>query len=258
MIKNYYIAKVTVRQCMADIRINDVPIFRKNVDGDLTTELPINHHIEFSGVQELSIKLHPLLGRETFLSGEMCSIEIWRYDGRSHTIIPIEEVCSSTLTVDENKKLLPFLYEKKAFASIVSYTINRWNDCVEIKDSRRITSEISALYKTIGQLLSDGQESQYMQYVRDREVNICSALLLGEDEVKLRNKMLFECLNRGFVLQPLEGRKRLQFYANNRVVSILDQNYGPLLRFVNEDTDEVLSIELLVGTKKGRRGLSIV
>lgn len=258
MIKNYYIAKVAVSQCTADIRINDVPIFRKSVDGDLTTELPINHHIEFSGIQEFSVTIRPLYGNAAFLSGEKCEVEIWRYDGSESKIVPLEQMCAGSLIVGEAEVMLPFKQYNQVFAADVSCPISRWNDCIEIKDSRKVGPAVAAFFKKFGQTMADKQYSQYMEFVREREVKICRALLLGEEEVSKRNKMLFDFLNQGFVLQPLTGGKRLQLYAHNRVVTVLDKDYGPSLKFVNEDTDQALRIELLLGFKKGHVDLSVI
>lgn len=247
-----------VRQCMADIRINDVPILRQNADADVSAEMPINHHIEFSGSQTLTVKMHPLMGDVSFLVGALCEIEIWRCDGSKQKIIPIEQVCSSSLIVEETETMLPFKYDKKMFVVDVPYRILRWGDCVELPEARRIAPMVSAFYQKIGQMLANKQFSQYAESVRDRELNICHALYLNEIEVDIRNQSLFDYLNSGFTMQPLKGGKRLQLYADKRIVTVLDEDTRPALRFLNHETGEALAVELLLGVKKGQRELSII
>lgn len=257
-IMNYYIAKVFVRHCLADIRINDVPLLKQNVDADLTAEMPINHLIEHSGHQVLTLHVYPKLGELTLNSGAQCSVEIWRYDGSGPKIIPIEQVCSSSLAVGEADKTLPSKYDNKSFLADVSYQIQRWSDCEEITDSRKVASEVASLYQKIGKMLANKQYNQYLELLKNREQAICKALSLDEDEASLRNQMLFECLDEGFVLQPLKGGKQMHFYANKRIVTVLDDDLRSALRFQNEETGEVLAIELFLGIKKGQRSLSIV
>ena len=255
---NYYIAKVFVRHCLADIRINDVPLFKQNVDADLTAEMPINYLIENTGNQVLTLQIYPELGELALKNGAQCSVEIWKYDGSGPKIIPIEQVCSSSLTVGEADKTLPYKYDKLVFLADVSYQIHRWSDCEEIKDSRKIASEVASLYQKIGKLLANKQYDQYLELVNNRERAIVTALSLEEDEASIRNQMLFECLDEGFVLHPLKGGKQMHFYANKRIVTVLDNDMRSALRFLNEETGEVLAIELYLGIKKGQRNLSII
>lgn len=255
---NYYIAKVFIRHCLVDIRINDVPLLKQNVDADLTAEMPINHLIERSGHQALTLHMYPKLGELALISGAQCSVEVWRYDGSGPKIIPIEQVCSSSLAVEDADKTLPFKYDNKVFLANVSYQIQRWSDCEEITDSRKIASEVASFYQKIGKMLANKQYNQYLELVKNREQAICTSLSLDEDEVNLRNQMLFECLDEGFVLQSLKGGKQMHFYANKRIVTVLDDDMRSALRFQNEETGEILAIELFLGTKKGERGLCII
>ena len=254
---NFYMAKVSVRQCMADIRINDVPVLRKNVEGDLMVQVPINYLIETSGQQTLTIRVSPILGDISLRQGALCSVEVWRYDGSGHIIAPKGQACSLELIVGESDMMSPYKYDISRFYADVSYQIIRWSDCEEIDDSRKISSPVAEFYQEFGQLLANKQYDQYMKLVRNREVNVCTALSLDEEETNKRNQILFNCLDNGFVLQPMKGGK-LQFYANKRVVTVLNKDMKSILRFLNEETGEVLAIELLLGIKKGQKKLCVI
>lgn len=254
---NYYLAKVFVRQCLIDIRINDIPLLRQNVDADFTVEMPINYLIESSGCQALTLQMYPKLGNTTLISSAQCSVEIWRYDGGGYKIIPLEQVCSSALSVTAADTTLPFKYDKQLFRSDVAYRITRWGDCEEIKDSRDIAPAVAEYFQEIGRLLADRRYDRYLEYVGNRERNICTALSLDGNESDKRSRMLFECLDNGFVLQPMKGG-RLQFYANQRVVTVLNKDMKSILRFANKETGEMLAVELLLGIKRGQKELCIV
>lgn len=255
---NYYIAKIFVRHCRADIRINDVPLFKQEVDADLTLEMPINYLIESSGSQMLTVQMYPNTGKLLLSSGSKCSVEIWRYDGSGFKIIPLEQICSSMLSVNETEKTLPTKYDEQIFISNVSYQNIRWSNCEEIKDRPNLASEVTAYFQYIGQLLANREYEKYNQYVRDRDWKISTALSLDDEEANSRNQMLFKCLDNGFVLQPIKGEKKLQFYANNRLVTILEEDMRSALGFKNVETGEILAIELLLGLRKGHNSLAVI
>ena len=242
---------------MADIRINDVPMLRKNIEGDLTVQVPINYLIETSGQQTLTIRAFPILGDISLRQGALCSVEVWRYDGSGRIISPMGQVCSLELIVGESDMTSPYKYDMIRFYADVSYQIIRWSNCEEINDSRKISSSVAEFYQEIGRLLANKQYDQYMKIVRNRELNVCTALSLDEEETNKRNQMLFDCLDRGFVLQPMTGGK-MHFYANKRVVTVLNKDLKSILRFINEETGENLSIELLLGIKKGQKNLCVI
>lgn len=255
---NYYIAKLYIRHCRADIRINDVPLFKQEVDSDLTLELPINYLIESSGSQSLTVQIYPNTGKLLLSSGTKCSVEIWRYDGSGFKIIPLEQICSSSLSVNESEKTLPVKFDKQLFITFVSYQSFRWNDCEVIKNRPNLASEVTTYFQNIGQMLANRQYEKYNEYVRDRDWKISTALSLDDDEANSRNQMLFKCLDNGFVLQPIKGEKKLQFYANERLVTILEEDMRSALRFQNVETGEILAIELLLGIRKGQNSLTVI
>lgn len=248
---NYYLAKISVRQCLADIRINDVPVVRKSVDADLTVQVPINHIIEASGQQALSVQLLPLMGSISFLQGAMCTVEIWRFDGSGRKLIPIEQVCSSKILIMESDTKLPYRNNKSMFYAEVDHRIMRWADCVELYKNRQTAEAVGAFFQSIGKMLADRQYDRFADLTRKRETDICTALALETQEVGERNEMLFNILEKGFVWQPMKGSKTLQLYADKRVATIIDSDLKSALKFVNERTEETLAIELLIGKKKG-------
>lgn len=254
---NYYIARLDIRHCLVDIRINDVPLLRRNVTSDFTAEVPINYLIESSGEQVLSVQMFPEFGNLCLLPGCKCCVEIWRYDGSGFKIVPIEKLCISSQNISEKEEFSASKSDKKVFFSDVPYQITRWSGCEEIKDSDNIISSVAAYFQSVSQLLVNKRYHHYLELVREREQNICTALFLDMNEVTVRNKMLFDYLDNGFVLGPMNGN-RIQLYANKRVVTILDNDMKSALRFINEKTGEILAVDLLLGIRKGENVFCIV
>lgn len=255
---NYYIAKIAARQCLADIRINDVPIFRRVVDGDLTVQSPINYLIESSGRQSLTVQLLPVVGDVRLRQGAMCNVELWRYDGSGPKIIPMEQVGSSDVVVGEGDQLVPYKHDKILFYADVSHRISRWSDCVVLENNRQTANAAGQFFEMIGEMLANRQYDRYTQLISQRENDICTALSLDEKETRRRNEMLFGLLDKGLEWQPMQGNLRLMLYANKRVVTIVDRDMKSALKFKSKETGETLSLELLLGRKIGSRSLSII
>lgn len=256
---NYYVARISVCQCFVDVRVNDVPLLRQDIDGDMTVEIPVNFLIERSGIQALSVYLRPAPVSFKLSQAAQCRIEIWRYDCSGQEIIPIGQVCNLNLAAKDNGMLLDLLVDRKVFYADVSYQMDRWSDCLQINDRKGISSRVAAMFQNVGKLLASKQYESYLELVKNREINICSALSLDEKETLRRSKMLFECLDGGFSFVPIKGSKVLQFYADGRAATVLDHDdMKSALRFANEETGEMIAIDLLLGIKKGNIDFEII
>lgn len=255
---NYYVAKIFATQCIADIRINDVPIIRQILDCDLTCELPVNYLIEKSGLQKFSVEVKPLPGQIKLEEVAKCEVEIWRYDDSGNELMPIESVCKSVLEAKDRVIPIDVLYDRKEFLAHVSYEISRWGDCIRLDNVRTIGRQIAYIFQRIGNELSAKNYDYYLDLVRNRDVNICKSLLLGEEEIEKRSESLIELLNDGFELVPMKGGKVLQYFADSRGVTVLDHDLKPALRFANEESGEMIGIELILGIKKGKTEFEVI
>jgi len=256
--KNYYEAKISVSMCMVDIRINDVSLLRRNVDSEVTALLPVNHLIESSGAQKLSISVFPCLGEFQINPQADCSVDIWRYDGTGVKMIPVESVCQASLQMTPKGYKLPLTTTQKVFMADVAYKIDRWSACHALEHGRNMSRMVADYFLKIGRILSNGHFSEYAELVQQRESAVCTALDLGRERIPMRNKMLFDHLTNGFVYTPLAGKKLIEYYADNRLVTILDEDMQSALRFENIETGEILALDLLLGVRKGDRHLSII
>lgn len=258
MRQNYYIAKIFARRCMVDIRINDVPLMKGKVDGDATVQRPINHLVETSGIQKLTAAIFPILEDSILPKGVRCIIEIWKCDGSGHKLIPMYVVCSLSLGNDD-KASFPMLTEgSKVFTVEVDYQIERWNGCERLSAGRELNQMVVAFYKNVANLLMTKQFDEYAQLINQRENNICRAMYLGEEEIERRKSMLIDCLDNNFDLLPLAGHKKLQYYADRRLVSIINDDMKSALQFLNHETGEILSVDLMLGFRKGEKKLSLI
>ncbi len=233
-------------------------MLQKNIGSDFYTEMPINHFIEFCGNQKLTIQIFPNLGQTTLLPNSMCKVEIWCYELNDLDLIPIKQICSSFISISEAKEMIPYKTDCQIFYADVIHHIIRWSDCEAIQDNENLASEVITFYNIIGEILAKKQYHKYIEYIKDRETNVCMALSLDENEKNERSQILFNHLDNGFVLHPLTGNENIHFYANRKLVVLMNNEMNSALRFINKDTDEILFIDLLIGKKKGKKHFSII
>lgn len=255
----YYTALISASNCIIDARINDVPLLKQILDCDLCIEIPINFLIEKSGFQSLSINTLPEADSNKFPDDAKCRIEIWKYNVvNGNEIKPLEKVCESHFSANQNNIVQSVFHDRKEFFASVGYQISRWSDCNQLTDRNVISSHIASIFQNIGDLLTLKKYNEYVELIRNREQNICTALMTGSKEIQLRSNMLIDCLDDGFVMVPINGRKVLQFYANRRIVTLLDQDMKSALRFYNDKTGEMLAIDILLGIKYGKTDFEII
>ena len=255
MIFNYYIAKISASGCFLDLRINDVPLVMQNIKGNYSAGIPFNFLIEKSGMQTLSLSVLPILGQLS-AKGANCDVEIWKYDGTQYELAPIEMVTS--LSIDIKDEVIPVKTLNRIFLADVAYQINRWNNCISLEKNNSLTSEVMSFYKRVAKLLAEKKYDSFISLIHNRESKICTALALDNENVDKRNTMLFHYLDNGFEPCELKGGKMIRFFANKRLVSILDSDFQSALKFRNSETRETIAVELLLGKENGSQKLSVI
>lgn len=257
MNKNYYVAKIFAKKAFVDIRINDIPLLKLDTEDDFTAEIPINYLIESSGCHTLMIQVYPNIGSILLAKESECSVNIFCYDGVGDTLVEKEKVCSLRSSNDNKRMIIPDVREKHFFAE-VSYNIRRWGDCEKIEEDLSISSKVAKYYQKIWNLLSEKNYEGYLDLIQERERIICKSLMINEENIRTRNELFFDCLEDGFELCPMKGKKTMEFYAGRRIVSVLDVDLKPAIRFKNFDSGEILTLEILLGIKKGQKEFSII
>lgn len=167
-------------------------------------------------------------------------------------------ICSIELKIQEGELALPIKEAKQLFHTEVNYRINRWKNCVKLEKSKELSREVAFYFRKIADILSSGKYQEFERFVFKREKDICTSLGLDEREINIRNQTLFDALDNGFVLCPLKGNKLIEYYSDNRIVTIIDSDMNSALRFRNIDTGELLVLDLLLGRKDPNKELCII
>jgi len=62
--QNYFLLDITIRECLFEIRINDIPVLSRNLKGQTSTKIPINYAlgVHKDTIHSIEIKMLPILG----------------------------------------------------------------------------------------------------------------------------------------------------------------------------------------------------
>lgn len=254
---NYYIAKIYAAFCSIEIRVNDVALLRREVYDEITAMLPVNHLIEKSGLQTLSVTATPLAKELENPALSSFDVKILRCDSSSGKLVPAEEMCAATSQSAPDAVPVSLPRISKAFMADVPYRIDRWGDCRRIEHGRNVAREAADFFLNVGQTLAAGNYEAYAQMVNNREVAVCTALYQGSHHVAQRNKILIDTLAKGFVYTPITGKKIIEYYAHDKLITILDEDRQSALRFENPVTGEIMVLDLLLGYNGHDRQLTI-
>jgi hypothetical protein len=105
MDKPYYIIDFNAVSCLIDIRVNDIPTFSMNINGQVSTIFPINNAILESGEQQVTYNILPLLGETILDDNAKFSAAVWLYDASGDFIEKVKEI--NSFTMPENKTGIP-------------------------------------------------------------------------------------------------------------------------------------------------------
>lgn len=257
MVPYYYIAKVFARQCVLDIRINDIPLIREIVDAEINFERPINYLIEKTGKQTLYINVLPIPTSDRKIQKYELDLEIWKCDAGGLKLVSVEQVAKVKYDSKDNIDNSSHI-KKKLFIAEVGYEISRWSNCEVLSLKTDIKSLVISYIKNLTEILCTKQFNRYFQMIERRELAICHSLYLSESEVQKRMNMLTECLSNGFEYVPIKGNKKLQYFGNHRVVSVVGEDLKSAIQFYNHATKETLTMEFLFGIHRGTNELSII
>ena len=62
----------------------------------------------------------------------------------------------------------------------------------------------------------------------------------------------------GYKVRPITGAELMPLWADKRVVTLLKSDFSPALTLANEETGELIEIEMLLGIMNGQSNFIVV
>lgn len=246
----YYISKINFQLCIADIRMNDVPLYKGSSEGQIAVNYPSNQCILESGIQTISVNIKPLYGQLSLSEDSHCYVEVWLCNVDSLKIEFVKKVSDISFDVNGEGEF-PITYKKSTFEAEVPYVITRWSDCISLKEIDSLFSSVKTYYDNIGKMVQKRDFTIYNSILTEREREVGVALYLTQSQVEERIFSLQKYLTNEYEYVQIKNDCFLHFYAAGKAVSLLMADMSSALKFVNKSTGTSINVNVMLGYKRG-------
>ena len=253
--KPYYIIDFNAVNCFIDIRVNDVPVYSSNINGQRSTIIPINSPILESGNQQVSYNVLPLLGEFSLKENTFFEASVWLYDASGEEIEPKEEI--NKYTTPENTGIpLPAYKGEKMFMAEVPYKLDAWQNSQDLSKVEDLRLYVDLFYSELEEMLAKEQYDSFINLIKKREENIATCMYLSDKE-KNGRIMFFNIIKEGFKVVPSSAKDIMLIYGHDKLVSLKKMDGSSALLFVNSEGDE-LSLDLRLHLPQGSRDFLVI
>jgi len=258
MYKPYFVIDFSAVNCLIDIRINDVSVLSMNVDGQISTKLPVNNAITESGQQQVSYFILPLMGETSLHKDAKFLASVCLYDAGEDLIKMKKEI--NKFELPDNKAGIPlpsFKYED-SFSADVPYRLFTWKNSQNLSEIGNLRKLVDSSYKDIEKIINNAQYKQFANLIQKREDNITTSMYLSEIEKKERVSELIDIIETGFKIMPVSEKDIMVIYGYDKLVTLRKQDGNSALLLKNSNTGEELNLEIQFHLEQGKTELSII
>ena len=232
------------------IWIDDILIFNhrgpnRDEFGCPTGELHINNILLKSGIHRATCRVYPLYGKSEM--EYMSSAEISYHNRWFDDLYDTEDRIFEIKAANEAKKIfgndrlegVPYFEMSKLFYAELPFEIVGWNNSINLKecDQDKLLQEINETYNKIFNLMQnrdfDALRPLFDEFLQNR-VTTFYLDQQGRDKEKEWNGFVQMLSNRSFEMQPLPEVAYLNFMANGKLATLLDENGNNIVIFANK------------------------
>lgn len=254
----YYIIDFSATNCFIDIRVNDVCVFCLNVEGQVGTIVPVNNAILESGTQRVSYNILPMVGETNLRDSVDFHASVWLYDASGNHIEKVEEINHYNIS-QKTPTPIPLYKHENIFVAEVPYNIKAWQNSIYLRDFKTedLRKMVDKAYKRIENIFEDGQYSQFIDMIEQRENNVATSMYLSEEEKKERGNGFLKILQTGFNVVPTSFPDIMVVYGDGKLVTLKKKNGSSAFVLKNFQGQE-LNVELKFHLEQGNNELTII
>lgn len=254
----YYTIDFSVAACNFEILVNDIPVITMEVEGQTSTNIPINYAIYNSGEQIITATIKPISGQENLPPEASLRFNVRLYDVANNEFKHIKDFPETAIQkVEENKKI-PFLTTSTEFPAEISYSLTKWTNGEDLEDIDNFKDKIIKAYYKLADLLKEAKYSEFAEKIKVREKNMATSMYLSNSESNARINSLIEDAKNGFEVMPFPQDTILKFYGYGKLVTFKKLNGEPAFYLYNKDTKEEIMIDQMFYIPKGKTELEII
>lgn len=252
----YYMIDFSASACLFEIRINDYPVIHMNIEGQVSTMIPINFAILESGLQSISVAMLPNIGNTQLHPKSELKFNIKLFDVTNDFVFNKQFGDYQSEAIREKK--LPVIKYVNSFQADVPYKLEGWQKGRNLKDVDGCKKKLESAYSKISKMIQEGRFDEYKQLISKRENNMATSMYLSYQESESRIKELVQDFNSGFKVQPVSKEAVMFLYANNKVAMLKKPNGEPALYLENKKTEEELMLDVSFYIPLGKEEFEII
>lgn len=242
--------------CMFEIRVNDYPVINMNIEGQVSTMIPVNYAILETGTQSISAMILPILGETKLNQKAELRFNIKLFDVTNDFVFEKQFNEYQSEYVEDKK--LPIIKYVDVFQAEVPYKLNAWQNGENLNDIKDCRKKLDSAYHKIIDLINKREFTDYGKLISKREQNMATSMYLSNKESEDRMKDLINDFNSGFKVQPTSKDSVMIFYANNKVAILKKLNGEPALSLINNETEEELMLDISFYIPEGKELFEVI
>ncbi|WP_444647573.1 hypothetical protein [Flavobacterium columnare] len=264
MYKNpFYLAKIQIRNCQAELLINDVPCFDSYKEGGTAVDWPINEYILNSGRQFYTINANCFENENKISKYASIDFKITVRDAFDFSIP--KQIIKQHLKISFEEKDIQMYSTGGFFEAQIPYTLEGWTNSFSFSDyvngnntiKQKLFNELEEYYELFHQIIKNRDTNKYNLINSQRFEEITTAFYLTKEEKESRKNTILNSSKQD-VHKIDFSNYSLKFYGNkNQLVGIKikDQPCG----FVFENQEGMIITELaLFHQKNNENKLSLI
>lgn len=255
--KTYYMIDCSALMCYFQIKINDVEVFAFNVDGQTSTDIPINQGVLESGNQEIEVRCLPLTGTPNLHKEAYVRYKVVVFDVSSGDFQFLEQFENNqTPPVTEG---IPFTSHKSTFKAEVPYKLDAWQNGIDLKKvDFKIKPKLYTAYNKLKLDIQNGNYAKFAEAFKKREQNMATAMYLSPKEAKERIEKLIYDFSNGFEVAHIPEDAIVELSAYGKLACLKRPNGMSALFLENKKTEEELILQPTFFIPEGKTEFEVI
>lgn len=256
ILQPYYMIDFNASACLFEIRINDYPVIHMNIEGQVSSMIPINYAILATGVQTITATILPCVGSTQLHSKAVLRFDIKLFDVSNDFIFNKQFGDYQSESIGDKK--LPIISYTNSFFAEIPYKLDAWQKGKNLKDINDLRKKIELAYNYIVQIIDNKQYDTFKQIISKRERNMAVSMYLTNTEAEKRLAELIEDFELGFTTKPISKEALMILYGNNKVAMLKKINGESALCLENKKTNEELMLDISFYIPEGKEEFEVI
>jgi hypothetical protein len=254
----YYIIDFSAVSCMFEIRVNDISVIWMNIPGQVSTRIPINFSISKTGIQEVTVKLLPILGGINLSENTEFKYTIQCFDA-SNNLSFKSDILEYTFPKIKKNDLLPIKVKVSTFNIEVPYVLSEpWKEGEILTKVKEVKKKLIKSYLEIGNLIANSNFELFKEKIKNRETLMAKSMYLSSKESTRRLDSLIYDFKNGFNNVKLSNDVVVIYSAYNKKASLKRANGEHALSFINVNKKEQIMLDIEFYLPKGSDEFDII